>query len=62
MCCAIPTAYHRCGCHLLVLHVLLLLCVLSCVQLSFATAATILIAFSIGVAVEEAVAAAVAYA
>ena len=60
MCCAAPTAYQLCGCHLLVLHVLLPLCVLSCVQLSFAIAANILIAFGIGV--EGAVAVAVAYA
>ena len=54
MCCAIPTAYNLCGCDLLVLHVLLPLCVLSCVQLSFATAANISIAF--GVVVEDDVA------
>ncbi len=49
-----------CSCHLLLLHVLLPLCMLSCVQLSFATAANTLIAFGIGVAVEDVVA--VAYA
>ena len=59
MCCAIPTAYYLCSCHLLLLHVLLPLCMLSYVQLSFATAANILIACGIGVVVEHAV---VAYA
>ena len=62
MCYAIPTAYHLCSCDLLVMHVLLPLCVLSCVQLSFATAANVLIAFGIGAPVQDAIAVAVAYA